>query len=365
MVLLDCLLKESGFNKKYLLFGLGLIVVLAGVILFFYAQTRFVSYYYTQGLHEFNRGNHEKAGELFNRSLKYDSKNPLPYFYLGKIFLGKHASSGSDLYPDADYQTAISHFEKSLMLDLDKKDSKLYSAALNDAGFSYWTLGENDKAVEKFLKQIEVDPDRSYVARYFVSIDYFSRLNKPKDGLDILLTATNQAISATHKRNLFRAYALLARFYNYFKDFSNVEKYAKLAIEKGGDGNREVDIQIAHILLAQVFANKGDLVSAGEEIKTANQLFGKENFYGCSLSQIYFIGKDYSRAISTAKLVNPSKTYLYSTCLQVLADISFIQGNKLEAVKYMSDYLNITDVLKEKNIFVMRNRERFAKELGN
>ena len=343
--------------------GLAVMVLVA----FFWGKQWFASSYFNQGQTAFLKGDYDAAGQLFEKSLKFNAKNPEPHFYLGKIALGKTVSSGPLLYPNADYESAVEHFEQSFSFGLVQKNKDAYLVSLNDAGFSYYMLKQYEKSIPLFLKYIELNPTGAFTARYFVATDYLNRSNKPEEALDILLPAVDAVSvnSPINRRNLFRVYSLLGRLYSYFADAVNTEKYARLSIESGVAGNREPEIQVAHVLLSIVYGSRGDFSSAMAEIKAANELAGSDRAYNCSLATAYFAGKNYFDAVEAAKAVKPSNSYGYSTCLQILGESYLAEGNKIEAKKYMEDYLTMTDKFKDKNIFVFRNREKFVDELEN
>ena len=333
------------------------VLAVAGLSAFFLGKQWFASSYFKQAQVAFLKGDYDAAKGLLEKSLKFNAKNPEPHFYLAEIALGKPAEGGPLLYPHADYESAVRHFEQSLSLGISEKNKEAYLSTLNDLSFSYQMLEDYDKAVPLFLKYIELNPDRAFRARVLVATDYFDRFNKPQEALDILLPAVNSAYHPSQIKNLFRVYSLLGRLYSYFADADNTEKYAKLAIANSG-GLKEVDVQTAHTLLAHVAASKGDWAKVESEIAAVRELSGSEPH--CAPAGIYHTGKAYQRAIDAALKAKPSKSYLYSICLQALGESYLALGNKSEAKKYFEEYLSLTDTFKTKNIFVFRNREKFA-----
>src|SRR3989338_1734883 len=245
------------------------VLAVVGLSAFFLGKQLFASSYFNQAQVAFLKGDFDAAKGLFEKSLKFNAKNPEPHFYLAEIALGKTVSSGPLLYPNADYGSAVRHFEQSLSLGLAQKNKDAYWQVLKDAGFSYYMLKQYEKSVPLFLKYIELNPTGAFTARYFAAMDYFNRSNKPQEALDILLPAVDAVSGDISRRNLFRVYSLLGRLYSYFADADNTEKYARFAVENGGTGNRDSETQIAHALLAIVYGSKGDFSSVEAEIKTA------------------------------------------------------------------------------------------------
>lgn len=354
-------MEEAIKSRKVLLTA---VAILAAAVLAVFAGSQLVSsYYFKQGFNEFQKGNADKAVSFFNKSLRFNSRKPEPHFYLGKIALGK-ATPGADLlYPVADYPKAVLHFEKAISFGISEKNKDLYFLALNDAGFSYWMMKNKDKANEKFLLLIKAAPDKSFVARYFVALDYFNRLNKAKEALDILLPAPDVAISDLHKTNLFRVYALLARLYSYFDDAVNAEKYAKLTVENSS-GLKNSDIQVAYAILSAFYGNEKNFKLAEQEIKKAVSAGMSPDGGKCALANSYFIGKNYAKAIELAKSAGPKpSSYERSICLAALGQSYFAISKTAEAKKYFQEYIYLTDSFSDKNIFVMRNRQQFEDEL--
>ncbi|MDO8676400.1 MAG: hypothetical protein Q7K16_01985 [Candidatus Azambacteria bacterium] len=347
-------------NKK-LLIGLG-IAVLAGFFIFFAGAQLLSAYYLKQGTTEFVKGDFVKAGPFFNRSLKFNSRNSEPHFYLGKIALGKVTETpGIDLlYPNADYAGAATHFEKAIISGLERKNKNLYLITLNDAGFSYYILKQYEKSVPLFLKYIELNSVGAFTARYFVATDYFNRSNKPREALDILLPAIEPAAvnsSKINEPNLFRVHILLARLYYYFGDYANALKYTKLVTENNALSDKFLEVKIAHTLLALDYGRQKKFTLAESEIK-------KASVSDCFLATAYAIGENYSKAISIAEKTNQiGGAYVDSFCPRVLAISYLAKGDKINAKKYMNDYLSVTEKFTQKDIFVMRNREQFASEL--
>lgn len=302
------------------------------------------------------------AAFFFNKQL---ANRSLSHFYSGKAALGRPAAEGPTLYPNADYQKAIGEYKQAISYGLKKVDKDLYAEALNDLGFSYWMLKEKDRAVEKYLEYISAAPDKSFAARYFVGYDYFNRLNKPKEALDVLIAAPNMATASIHRKNLFRVYSLLGRLALYFEDFNNARKYADLAIGDAGS-LKDIDIRNAHSTLAVLAGMEGDFVAAALEVKKADALAGPSGSHQCILASAYLAGENYSKAISVALKARAgkiAKTYLDSICLQVLVNSYLAQGDKTKAKQYLQEYLSFTEGFAEKNIFVARYRQQFADEL--
>lgn len=356
-------------NRRFLSVA-GVVLVVALIILGIVFGPRIAaSYYLNRGIGEFNKQDYGKAISFFNRSLYFNSSNPKAYLYLGKIALGKpnqNPEPNALYYPDADYAGAVSYFEKSLLSGLETKNNALYKGLVHDLGFSYWMLGQYDRADGIFLKKIEIDSPNSYLARYLVAWDYFERVNKPKEGLDILIPSENLASAKIHTLNLFRVYTLLGRYYSYFGDYGNVEKYANLAIKTVPETVKfSEDIQRANVLLAQASVRKGNFDNAKNYILEANKASQNKVDYSCYLAREYGYAKVYSKAISLAEKIagEKNKPRSYYVCLQTFAESYYALGQKDKANKFFQDYLNATDNVQLKNIFIMRARSFAEKAL--
>ncbi len=352
-------------NKK-LWISLG-IAVLAGLFVFFAGTWLLSAYYLKQGTTEFIKGDFIKARPLFGRSLKYNPRNSESHFYLGKIALGKTTDTpGVDLlYPSADYADAANYFEKAIAFGLERKNQNFYFAALNDIAFSYQMLREYEKATQNFLLLIEKNPEQSFVARYFVAYNYIERFNKPQEALNLLLPIVGRIVparNAVHEANLYRIYVMLARLSAYFNNATDYEKYARLAVENTGQ-NRDLDAALAHALFAFAAGAKKDFTAMDKEIAKADEIFGSSDTFACGKAASYFLGGDSKKAVAAALLIKRTEDYAYSVCLAILGDASLALKNLADAKKYYKEYILLTDTLKDKNIFVIRNRQRFAEEL--
>lgn len=351
-----------GKNKKLLITAVALAAVLAAA---FFGARLAASYYYQKGLSQYRQNNYQEAKKDFSLSLKFNWFNPLPYFMLGRIALGSPDLSSDNYYPNADYGEAISYQEKAIQFGLKKAAPvSAYPQALDDLGVSYWHIGNYDKSVEYYLEIINLYPERSFWPRLLVAQHYFERANKPAEALDVLKFAPDlaQAKSDYNKSRLYRFYTLIARLYNYYDDFKNAEKYAKLAVQNGGADNASFEIQIAHDILALAAGKNGDFKLAQTEVSKTNQLADSKDA-NCILAFAYYLGKNYLKAIEIAKAQNPKVDYKNSICLHTLANSFLNTGQNKEAQKYMEDYMVLTDKFPSKNILVMRYREQFSEEL--
>ena len=349
-------------NKKIIFGVAAFIVILVGV---FFGARFAASYYYKKGVETYLQNNFAAAKNNFNYSLIFDSKNSRAHFFLGKIALGVPTPNQDIYYLQADYKEAVGHYEKAISLDLEQKNQNLYKVALDDLGNAYWNLNELDRAREKYSEKLSKFPDASFWARYFIAWHDFNYLNKPEEALETLLPALNLTKSDNDRFNLFKINLMLARLYFYKDDFVSGVKYTKAAIESGGPQNKNWEIQAAYGFLAIDYGRQKKFALAESEIKKANDLAGSVNAYNCILAAAYNIGENYQKAISIAEKTDmTAKTYLSSVCLHSLAVSYLARGDKVKAKEYLEKYLSFTEKLTEKNIFVMRNRERFADELS-
>lgn len=361
-------LEQDASSKKKIFLGLGALVLLLAVLVLTIGPGWAASYYYKQGEIEFKKGDHARAKGLFERSLKFNSRFSESHFYLGMIALGKptDAPGAENYFPNADYRQALKYFEEAIGLGIEKKVPDFYAQSLHYSGFSYLMLKETDKANEKFELLIEKFPNSSFYARYLLARDYFERLNKPQEALEILLPAPNQVISEIHKKyTLYEVYNLLARIYFFFDDFTNGKKYAELAITSSG-GRRDISVMSSHINLAIAAGANGDFVLAEAEIRIASGMAPSKinNFFDCYLAQAYYVGKEYKRAIEIAKLAPRPNAYVGSTCINVLAKSNLALQNKTEAKNYFEQYLSFSAPASvQKNALIIRERERAQKAL--
>src|SRR3989338_9541034 len=112
-------MSDTSRGKKIavIVFALG-----AGLFLIL-ASSRWLGWYYRgQGIERFQSGDYTTAKSPLLRSLRFDPGRPEPYFYLGKIALGKpkNIQASGPFYPSADYRQAILNYEKSLMFGIER-----------------------------------------------------------------------------------------------------------------------------------------------------------------------------------------------------------------------------------------------------
>src|SRR3989344_200589 len=373
---LEAPIAEAPSKKRFL--AAVLVVIILGGLGFYLSRPLFASYYLKKGIAEFQSseaGNLERADSYFQKSLRWNSNDPLTHYYLARVAFGQGTPMvGYTAWTEADWPRVIEHYEKALALGLEKKDALRAEIALSDTGRAYRKLENYEKADEIFREHISRYPDKSFVDRYLLALDDFEVNNNPEEGLAVLPAA----IEAKDKIDLrmFRVYTLLARYKHFFGDFDAAERYAKMAIESVPVGEeKHLDIQIAHIILGYQLARDKNIKAALAEFDkvkaAATELPNPSNAFRCSLAGIYLQNNDYKNAIETAekklknRLDKSTVGYADSICLQVLGDSFLAQGKKKEAKKYLEQYLDITGAFKDKNIYVMRNRAEFQKILND
>ncbi len=123
-------------------------------------------------------------------------------------------------------------------------------------------------------------------------------------------------------------------------------------------------MQTAHAILAAFYGKEKNFKLAEVEIEKAVSAGMSPDGGKCALSNDYFIGRSYAKAIEIAKSAGKkASSYERSICLSALGQ-SYLALNKMaEAKKYFQEYLNLTDSFAEKNIFVVCNRQQFSDEL--
>lgn len=349
---------EEKKNIKLLIIAVAAVAIAA----LFFGLRGAMSYYLEEGKSAMRREDFISAEKNLMRAKLFYPLNPLVHFYLGRTALGPSTPDKDPYYQQANYASAIRRYERAIKLGLEKEGSLVHSRALENIGFSYWNLQQYDKAVGAYLEEIKLYPEMSFWPRYFVALNKFERENQPKEALDILAPTIGLPIPEPEQKNFFRAYSLFSRLYLYFEKFEEAEKYAKLAIENAGTFNRDINVGIAHAILAQIYGMRLDFPLAEKEIAIAEEST-ETNIYGCTRASVYLLGKNYSKAIAIAQGVGKSENRFYSICLGVLANANKAVGNDKESKKYFSDYLKFTDSLENKDIFIMRRRALAEKEL--
>jgi len=362
----EVLIAETPSKKRFL--TVVLVVVILGGLGFYASRPLFASYHLKKGIVELSSsvvGNLERADSYLQKSLWWDSSNPLIHYYLARVAFGHGTPMvGYIAWAEADWPRVIEHYEKAMLLGLEKKDAHRAEIALSDTGRAYRKLGNYKKADEIFREHITRYPEQSFVSRYLLASDDFEINNDPDEALQVLLPA----LEAEDKIDLrmFRVHTLLARLYAYFGNFVKSSEQAKLAISSAPEGEKShTDLQLAHLLIANNYARKGNMSLAEAEVSKAENLANVPNIHICYLARTYSYGKQYSKAIKTADTALESVIPLRArqVCLQTLYEGYLALENKKEAKKYLVKYLEVTDAFQKTDIFTVREREKVSRAL--
>jgi Tfp pilus assembly protein PilF len=145
------------------------------------------------------RGEHDKAIELFEKSMSLGKAYPEVFLHLGDIYFDRK-----------DYNKAVMYLEAALKIDFSKK---VRLGILNKLGRTYGKLGENEKAVEAFEEAIRLYPDATVpynnlgvlyarTGQIDKAIDIFEQALKTVESKDIYY---NLAVLYTEKGNKTKA----------------------------------------------------------------------------------------------------------------------------------------------------------------
>ena len=358
---------EAPSTKGFLAAVLVVVIILGGLG-FYLNRPLFASHYLKRGIAEFQLsevGNLERADSYFQKSLWWNSSDPLTHYYLARVAFGQGTPMiGYTAWTEADWQRVIEHYEKALQLGLEKKDASRAELALSDTGRAYWMLKNYKKADEVFREHIARYPEKSFVSRYILASDDFEINDDPDEAIRVLPSA----LEAEDKIDLqmFRIHTLLARLYAYFGEFEKSSQHAELAISNAPEGEKtHIDLQLAHLLIANNYARKGNVSLAEAEVSRAENMANVPNAHICYLARVYSYGKQYSKAIQTADTALESVTppRARQVCLQTLYEGYLAFGNKKEAKKYLMKYLEVTGAFQKTDIFTIREREKVSRTL--
>lgn len=339
----------------------GLLVIGVVILLYLLGGKWAASYYLEKGAEYYQAGDINLAKRYFSRSTLLDPQNPISYARLGLIALGSTDSKQGLV--DANYREAAEYFERSLSFGLQEIDTALYSRILERLGFSYWNIEQYQKAISYYEKKVELYPEQSFWARYFTALDAFYYSNQPAKALKVLAVAPN--FPDVDLRALPRVYALLARLHAYFQAWDEAERYAELALD-GRTSLPVEDVQASHILLARVYGIRGQLAQAENEVKKASAAGDATTSHGCFLAGIYTAASKHQQAIATARAALSSiESVAHPFCMITLGESYLAVGNASEARKYLEEYLRVTEVLTQKDIFIIRSREEAQNKLSS
>lgn len=368
----DATITTYSSKKNRVVIGAVILALIAAV--FILGPSAAFSYYYNKGAAALDAGDFKNAKSFLEKSLRFGPNRPEPYVKLGRVAFGpRNTDFKGPVYPEARYKEAVEYFEKALSLGLNEKHGDLYWRTLENMGHAYGFLGDNDRADERHLLSIPALEGNSgriaFIARYKVALDYFNRLNKPGEALELLLPAAISAedLRSRNKDNintevyLMQVNSLLARLYSYFEGWENAERYASSAVAIAPTDSRDFTLQAAHVVLSRIAGINKKFGEAEKEIKKANELAGKNN-YDCFLADAYFWGEDYKQAVTAARNADKSGVFI-SFCSAVLGKAYAALGNKTEARQNFEKYLSLTENVNPKNSFLIKSREDAKTEL--
>lgn len=356
---------------KKVALGVAVIIIIGGG--FYWGSSLIATYYRDKGIEAYQKQRIELAQKYLANSLDFNSKDSLAHYYAGKAALGIPSIGEKELYPRANFTDAASHMDHAIALGIKASYPGFYADALNDAGFSYWILGNYERSLPRFIDRIAADPEHSFVARYFVALHYFNQANRPGDAIAVLLPALTTKSETelgikTIEKNKYQVHALLARLYSFENNDSAAEQHAKLALD-GSPNKPDENSLNAAIILSLLSAKESETkaISRFEEAVLISKALGySENALECSRARLFQELKNYEKAIQIAKahIENSVKfSYRETICLETLARSYFMQGNQADAKKYFEHYLSATNDFSQKNIYIIRNRSEFSAEL--
>jgi len=349
-------------NKKIIWVGIGIAILAVLLASFFVVKGYIASSYLQKGVEYFLKDDFTNARLYLKKSVELNQRLPEAYFYLGQISIAVETDGGIVYYlPEADYANAVTYYEKALEYGIEKKDTDTHRRTLNNLGFSYRQIGEYEKGDAVYLKKIELFPDLSFNARYFVAVDYFERFNKPQDAIDLLLPAFDSRDG--QERYYYRGYSLLSQLFYFLKDYDNAWKYSELAL-RASNGKVDRFIYIVRGVRAIIYGYKKDFTSAEAELEKISKLSNPKDGANCIFATALLEGGDPVRAVMRAEGALGVEGDLRFACLFVFAEGNAKLGNKSEADNFMRSYLKETDEMPEHTIFILRNRDDFKRALG-
>lgn len=353
---------NQGFSRRWIIVIAAAVAVLLFLVLT--VPSMLASYYRNEGINAYFNDDFEKAEAFLEKSVRFSEKNPVAYYYLGKIALGKPDLLRLDALAGGDYRKAVEYFEKAEATGIADADLDLYSQMLNYAGFSYRALAESDvklldRAAEKWEKHIEVDSENSFFSRYYLAVDYVERQNKPQEALEVLTPALEQAYTDYHQERVFRVYSYLSRLEYYFDNFDDAIKYADLTVAERGEDDTQFETIYARTVRALSYAKKGDISRAEEGIKNIEKTIGAPGSYDCFLALAYSYAGEHRKAVEIARAAYDPADLVSSRmrCLLALRSSHKSLGNTVEAKQFSDEYEALAETLTMKDIFVWRNLE--------
>ena len=262
------------------------------------------------------------AQEQLDKYLPKYNSNPNLHYAQGVVYIKRQASS------DMDYRTNSEQLIKDAIKEFNlaiKNDPKHYQS-YNALGVVALNTGNMQKAREFFNKALDLDKNYSTAIDNIGTIDY---LNGDYD-----LAKKNFTKAIAMNPNSSTAYFHLAQVYDknsmYSKGLDAIDHSLRLKPKSS----------VAYNLRGEILKKQGNEAAAIEAFKKAISVKPENTKPYINLAKIYEKRFDNELAIANLKSalsVNPSlnQVKLY------LADLSLLNGNNKEALKYYSSLIGI------------------------
>ena len=228
-----------------------------------------------------DKGDLDKAIELYQKSLSVNPRYDKAYFNMGNMYRRKK-----------EYDKAIELYKKAIELNPKKDDAYFYMAR------TYGYLKEYDNAIKAYKKSVAINPSR-YVAYYNIGDNYL-KLNKYSMAIEFYKKATGADPKDAS------AYYALGYTYNQIKEYDKaIEAYEKAIIA-------DPKYENAYYSLGYTYDIMGKYDKAIKFLEISINLNLKSDQTYRKLGDLYYKMKEYDKAAESYEKSSPQNNAMFT-----------------------------------------------------
>jgi len=339
----------------------------------FYFRLPVSAFFLNKGIEEYVGKNLSSAKSYLNLAKFADTKNPIIYSYLGRIYVAR-----------SQYNLAEDNFIAALNLGVKDKDKEIYYGTLYGLAYTYDQLKQFEKAVNYYKEAAALYPNAPLTSQYRAAFLNYQNLNKPEEAAQLLkqLSSLIEKVQDVKVGEADQAavFNLLARLYLFFGDSTLAIDSAKKGIEliefskvqKELDLEKQILLTSLRLNLASALGKDGQLIAAEKELEILRK-DGKDISADCALAEIYAVyapKKNYKKAVEIVELLlKDGKNIVFSAgfpdraCRSALSWGYIKTGQTVKAAKAIEQY-RAAFVSENQSAAMKRDLENLGKELA-